>query len=78
MHDIKHRVGKRKERPITFHATAENFIEGCQFNDELHALPTGRILHMRKGVYHFRTHEEADAHRTDSLIRGIADTARQR
>ena len=78
MHDFKHRVGRRKDRPITFHASAENFIEGCRFNDALHALPTGRVLHMQKGVYHFRTHEEADAHRIDSLIQGIVITARQR
>ena len=78
MNDFKHKVGKRRERPITFHATAENFIEGCRFNDALHALPTGRILQMQKGIYHFHTHADADEHRIDSLIRGIAAIARQK
>jgi hypothetical protein len=77
MNDFTHRVGNRRERPITFNATAEYFIEGCRFNDALHALPTGRILHMQKGIYHFRTHAEADEHRIDSLIRGMAAIARQ-
>ena len=29
---------------------------------------------MQKGVYHFRTHEQADADRTDSLVQGMAAT----
>jgi len=72
MSDRVHTVGKRKPKAITFHATAENFIEGCLFNDALHAFPTGNRLYMPKGVYHFRTHREADEHRMHYRVKGIA------
>lgn len=78
MIDYLHKVGRRKEKAISLHASAENFLEGCRFNDALHALPTGKVLYMRKGIYHFRTHAEADAHRTDSLILGMTAIARQK
>lgn len=78
MNDYLHKVGRRKEKAISLHVSAKNFLEGCRFNDALHALPTGRVLHMRKGIYHFHTHAEADAHRIDSLIQGMVAMARQK
>lgn len=72
MHNFVHKVGNRKEKEISFHATAENFLEGCRFNDSLHGLAAGKTIQIPKGVYFFRTHEEADQQRTDYLVKAIA------
>jgi hypothetical protein len=53
-------VGRRKECPVTFSASAELLAEGARFNDEIHGLPTGKTTRIPKGVFRFRTHEEAD------------------
>ena len=36
--------------------------QGARFNDDLRGLPTGDAAYIPKGLYRFRTHEEADAH----------------
>ena len=72
MNNYVHKVGKRKEKEISFHATAENFLEGCRFNDTLHALANDKFLNIPKGVYFFRTHKEADQQRMDYLVKTIA------
>ncbi len=65
-------VGKRKERPIAFHASAELLVEGARFNDEIHRLPTGDLTCIPKGVYFFRTHEEANRHQDECLAQAMA------
>jgi len=72
MNDYVHKVGNRKEIEITFHASAENFLEGCRYNDSLHALADGNHIGIPKGVYFFRTLEEADRQRMDYLVETIA------
>ena len=74
MNDYVHKAGNRKEKEISFYATAENFLEGCRFNDSLHALAAGKPILIPKGVYFFRTHAEADQQRMDYLVRAIAAT----
>ena len=71
-------VGHRKERPISFSASAELLAEGARFNDEIHRLPTGDATGIRKGVYRFRTHEEANQHQMACLIDSMAQIARTR
>ena len=77
MNSYVHKVGNRKENEISFHATAENFLEGCRFNDSLHALAVGKTMQIPKGVYFFRTHAEADQQRTDYLVKTIAAARQQ-
>ena len=77
MNDYAHKAGNRKEKEISFHATAENFLEGCRFNDSLHALANGKPIGISKGVYFFRTHEEADRQRVDYLVKAIAASRQQ-
>lgn len=72
-----HIVGSRQQQELSFHATAENLLEGCRFNDSLHSLSPEPRLHIRKGVYFFRTHEEADRHRMECLTDAIAATAKK-
>lgn len=71
-------VGHRKEHPITFSASAALLAEGARFNDEIHRLPTGNTTFIRKGVYRFRTHEEANRHQDNCLVAGMARTAIER
>lgn len=71
-------VGFRTEQPLTFSASAELLLEGARFNDEIHRLPTGNLTFIRKGVYFFRTHDEANRHQEQCLIEGMAKIALER
>lgn len=68
-------VGHRKQRPISFSASAAALLAGARFNDEMRRLPTGNTSFMPKGVYRFRTHEEANRHQLDCLAAGMAAVA---
>jgi hypothetical protein len=71
-------VGHRKERPVTFSASADLLAEGARFNDEIHRLPTGDRTFIPKGVYRFKSHEDANRFDLDCLIRGMAIIAQER
>lgn len=75
---IVHTVGHRKEPQITFSASAALLKEGARFNDEIHRLPTGNLTFIPKGVYYFKTHEEANRHAQNCLVRGMALIAQER
>jgi hypothetical protein len=49
--------------------------EGARFNDEIHRLPTGKSTFIPKGVFRFKTHEDANRHQLDCLVEGMADAA---
>lgn len=68
-------VGRRKERPISFSASAEALAEGVRFNDEIHRLPTGNTSFIPKGVFRFMTHAQANKHQVDCLVAGMAKIA---
>lgn len=68
-------IGRRKEAPIVFSASAALLAEGARFNDEIHRLPTGGTTHIKKGVYRFKSHEEANRHEQDCLAEGMAQIA---
>ncbi len=72
------KVGKRKERNISLHASGEAFTEGARFNESLQSLPTGTQTFIPKGVYHFKTNQEADSHRETCLIQGMVRVASSR
>lgn len=68
-------VGRRKECPICLFASGALLAEGAQFNDEMHRLPTGDTTFIPKGVYRFKTHEDAYQHQLDCLAKGMAKVA---
>ena len=78
MTDSVKKVGKRREKTISWHASAESFIEGVKFNESLQSLPSGGDTFIPKGVYFFKTHQEADKHRNECLARGMAALAASR
>ncbi|HCI15022.1 MAG TPA: hypothetical protein DFK12_14050 [Gallionellaceae bacterium] len=71
-------VGHRKEHPITFSASAALLAEGARFNDEIHRLPTGNQTFIPKGVYRFKSFEEANRQDLDCLVEGMARIAMER
>lgn len=52
--------------------------EGVRFNDEIHRLPTGSVSHIPKGLYRFKSFEEANRHQQDCLVSGLARIALER
>ena len=71
-------VGHRKEHPITFSASAALLAEGARFNDGIHRLPTGNTTFIPKGVFRFKSHEDANRHQQDCLVEGMARIALER
>lgn len=71
-------VGSRKEVPIAFSASATLLVEGARFNDEIHRLPTGGRTFVRKGVYRFRSVDEAYRDEIARIAAGMAEIAMQR
>lgn len=71
-------VGQRIERPVGLHASGALLAEGARFNDEIHRLPTGHTTFIPKGVYRFKTHEEANQHQLACLASGMAKIAWER
>lgn len=68
-------VGHRKEHPITFSASADLLLEGARFNDEIHRLPTGSMTHIPKGLYRYKSFDEANQHQQDCLVAGMSRIA---
>ncbi len=71
-------VGHRKQPEITFSASAALLVEGASFNDEIHRLPTGNRTFIKKGVYRFKSHEDANRLDLDLLTEGMAKIAMER
>lgn len=71
-------VGRRKQREVTFSASAGLLVESARINESLLRFPGGGSTFIPKGVYRFRTHEEADQHRLECLAHGMARLAQAR
>lgn len=71
-------IGKRQEKPITFSGSAASLIEGAQFNDEIHKLPSGSTTCIPKGVYRFKSHEAADEFLIVCIANAVAATSVER
>lgn len=71
-------IGQRKEIPITFSASAELLAEGARFNDDLHRLPTGDRSFVRKGIYRFKSFDDANRHDQDCIVAGMVQAALER
>lgn len=71
-------IGYRKERLVSLHASGDLLLEGARFNDEIHRLLTGQITGIPKGIYRFKTHEEANRQQEECLARAMAEITQQR
>ena len=69
-------VGSRRERQISQEASGRLLAEGARFSESMsHLSPT---TFVPKGVYRFRSHEDANRHDQDCLVRGMALLAAER
>lgn len=71
-------VGRRGERPIAFSASAALLAEGARFNEEFQKLPVGKLTAIAKGVYRFKSHQDADLHSQDCLAACLIQAAKAR
>lgn len=72
-----HIIGKRKPRPVSQKASGFLLKQGAAFNEEIHRLPTGTTTYFPKGIYRYKTPEEANVHWESNMIEGIAENARK-
>lgn len=68
-------VGKRKIQAVSLKASEQLLRQGALFNDEIHKLPTGNTTFIPKGIYRYRTQEDANKHWEDCMIEGMAGNA---
>ena len=66
-------VGTRREPPLTFHANGRLLAEGARFNEAVASLAKSTFI--PKGVYRFRSHEEANLHEAEQLSLGMGKLA---
>lgn len=71
-------IGRRRTPPLSFASSGELLAQGARFNDDLRGLPTGDASFIPKGLYRFRTHEDADAHALKHLAERMARIAARR
>jgi hypothetical protein len=69
-------VGSRRARAIARDASASLLIEGALFNEAVSRLSPSTFV--PKGIYRFRSHEEANQHAEDCLVRGMGLLAAMR
>lgn len=70
------RVGVRREPEIVAQASGLLLEQGARFNETLSRLAPSTFV--PKGVYRFRSHEEANRHEQDCLARGMGLLAAER
>lgn len=71
-------VGRRAQFDLTAEASAERLTEGARWNDSLRPLAGGARIALAKGIYRYKTHEEADRAWREAIAGGMAELARQR
>ncbi len=69
-------VGSRRDLPIAQKASGLLLAEGARFNEAVSQL--ARMPFVPKGVYRFKSHEDANHHEQDCLVRGMVLLAAQR
>ncbi|MGA2090305.1 MAG: hypothetical protein ABSH12_02455 [Endomicrobiales bacterium] len=65
------KTGKRTEPSIDFHASADKLRIGALFNDETQRMMGSRSALIPKGVYHFKTHKQANDHWETHCIKEV-------
>ncbi|MEW5775068.1 MAG: hypothetical protein AB1916_16235 [Thermodesulfobacteriota bacterium] len=71
-------VGQRREPTISELGPAESLQAGARLVEAARQLPGGDSTFIPKGVYRFKTLEDADRHRDACLAQGMARLARER
>ena len=69
-------VGSKRERTLAVNASGALLAEGARFNEAISRL--SQTTFVPKGIYRFRSHEAANRHAEDCLVRGMARLAATR
>ena len=69
-------VGSRRERALALHASGVLLAEGARFSEAVSRL--SQTTFVPKGIYRFRTHDAANRHAEDCLVRGMGRLAATR
>ncbi len=69
-------VGLRREPAIAEQASGLLLIEGARFNEAVARL--ARTTFVPKGVYRFKSHDEANSHEVNCLVHGMGLRALRR
>lgn len=69
------RIGQRLDPVLSEQPSAQGLIEGVQFSAALHALAS---VGFPKGVYRYRSHEDANRHEEACLAQAMATLVQQR
>jgi hypothetical protein len=64
-------AGKRTETSIDFYASADKLRIGALFNDETQRILGSRIALIPKGAYHYKTHQDANAHWEALIVKEV-------
>jgi hypothetical protein len=70
------RVGLRREPAIAKQASGLLLIEGARFNESIAHL--ARTAFVPKRVFRYKSHDEANSHAVDCLVRGMGLRALKR
>lgn len=70
-------VGNHLERPMTAAPSGSALASTLAFTEDLAALSSGWIF-FPKGVFRYKSHEEANAHQAACLAEGMAQLAKER
>ena len=70
-------VGHRIDPPLASEPSGELLSRSARAMEALRAFPGGDVAFIPKGVYRFRTLEDADRHWQECLARAMADLARK-
>lgn len=69
-------VGKRREPVIELKASGHLLVGGARFNESFAQL--SRTTFIPRGIHRFRSHEDANRHALQCLVRGMGLLAAQR
>lgn len=69
-------VGSKHVRALAINASGALLAEGARFNDTISRLSPSTF--MPKGIYRFRSHDAANRHAEDCLVRGMGRLAATR
>lgn len=69
-------VGTRKQPALTMHPSGELLKAGALFNETVARLAPSTFI--PKGVYRFKSHEEANRHEQECIAQGMAAQARNK
>jgi hypothetical protein len=69
-------VGSRREQGLALNASGSLLAEGARFNEAVSRLSQSTFV--PKGIYRFRSHEAANQHAEDCLVRGMGLLAAMR